>query len=64
MAWTQEDLDKLDDEIRKVQTIKATAFGDQSTTFRDLDELLKLRAVMAARINTTRLGATSKGTTC
>ena len=67
MAWTQADHDKLDDEIRKVQTVKATAFGDQSTTFRDLDELLKLRALMEQSVNSTsrvRLAATSKGTNC
>ena len=64
MAFTQADLDALDEEIAKVRTIKATQFGDQATTFRDLDELLKLRAVMEQSLNQNsrvRLGATSKG---
>lgn len=64
MAYTQADLDALDAEIAKVRTVKSTTFGDQSTTFRSLDELLKLRAVMAAQVagqNRTRYGSTSKG---
>lgn len=68
MAYTQADLDALDEEIAAVRTVKSTAFSDQSTTFRDLDELLKLRALMAQEINSTagrsrsiRYAATSKG---
>lgn len=65
MAFTQADLDELDAEIARVRIVKATAFADQSTTFRDLDELLKLRAVMAAEVSSlttrTRYAATSKG---
>ena len=47
MAYTQADLDALDAEIATIRTVKATTFSDQSTTFRDLEDLLKLRAVMA-----------------
>lgn len=64
MAYTQADLDALDAEIAAIRTVKATSFADQSTTFRDLDELLKLRAVMAGQVSgavRTRYGATSKG---
>lgn len=63
MAYTQADLDELDAEIAKVRTVKSTTFGDQSTTFRDLDEMLKLRAVMAAQVNSsrTRYATTKKG---
>lgn len=67
MAYTQADIDALDAEIAQVRVVKATTFSDQSTTFRDLDELLRLRAVMAAAVNAnaggsrTRYGATSKG---
>ena len=64
MAYTQADIDALDDEIERVRLVKTTQFADQSTTFRDLDELLALRAVMLASLNTasrTRLASTSKG---
>jgi hypothetical protein len=64
MAWTQADLDELDEKIKAIEAVKATSFGDQSTTFRDLDELLKLRAVMAQSLTgavRTRYAATSKG---
>jgi hypothetical protein len=63
MAYTQADLDALDADIAKVRLVKSTTFGDQSTTFRDLDELLKLRAIMAASVsgNRTRYAATKKG---
>jgi hypothetical protein len=67
MAYTQADIDALDLEIAKVRTVKASAHGDQSATFRDLDEMLKLRALMAQAVaassggTRTRLAATSKG---
>jgi hypothetical protein len=67
MAYTQADLDALDAEIAKVRLIDSTAFADQSTKFRSLEELLMLRSVMAQSIATgagtsrTRLAATSKG---
>jgi hypothetical protein len=64
MAWTQADLDELDAKIKAIEAVKATSFADQSTTFRDLDELLKLRALMAASVagsSRTRYAATSKG---
>lgn len=62
--YTQADLDALDAEIAKVRLVKSTTFSDQSTTFRDIDELLKLRSLMAREINGgsgTRYAATSKG---
>lgn len=69
MAYTQSDLLALDTEIASVRTIKATTFSDQSTTFRSLDELLRLRTVMIAEIglaansgSRTRYASTSKGT--
>lgn len=67
MAYTQADLDALDADIAKVRLIDSTTFADQSTKFRSLDDLLKLRAVMAQSIaaaagtSRTRLAATSKG---
>lgn len=64
MAYTQADLDALDADIAKVRLVKSTTFSDQSTTFRDLDELLKLRAIMAQAVSggsRTRFAATDKG---
>ena len=68
MAYTQADLDALDAEIATIRTVKATTTADQSTTFRDLDELLKLRALMAQSVAAvtsgaprTRYAAVSKG---
>jgi len=67
MAYTQADIDLLDAEIAEIRLVKATTFSDQSTTFRDLDELLKLRAMMASSLanasgsSRTRYAATSKG---
>lgn len=66
---TQADLDAIDAEIATIRTVKATSFGDQSTTFRDLDELYTERARLALAIDLdagvslsrTRYAATSKG---
>lgn len=63
--YTQSDLDELDAEIEKVRSVQQLQFSDQSITFRPLDELLKLRAVMVQAINSsagsTRYAATRKG---
>ena len=65
--YSQSDLDALDAQIKTAQSVKSTTFGDQQTVFRDLDELLKLRALMAQEIATaagrarTRYAATRKG---
>lgn len=63
--YTQADLDELDAEIAKVRTVQGMQFADQSITFRPLDELLKLRAVMVQTINSstgsTRYATTRKG---
>ncbi len=39
MEFTQADVDAIDMEIAKIRAVKATTYGDQSTTFRDLKEL-------------------------
>lgn len=67
MAYTQADIDALDAEIAAIRAVKSTTYNDQSTTFRDLDEVLKLRALMVQQIaaatgtSKTRYAATSKG---
>ena len=69
MAWTQADLDKLDAAIAAGGIMQSMTFaGGDSYTFRTVDEMLKLRAVMqqalaaAAGVSTkTRYAAYSKG---
>ncbi len=67
MAYTQSDLDALDAKILASGTVKAAAFSDQSVTNRDIDEMLRLRAVIAADLASTsgavrtRYAATRKG---
>jgi hypothetical protein len=67
MAYTQADLDAIDAEIARIRTVRQTTFGDQSTTFRDLDELYAERARVAQAISVsagtprTRLASFSKG---
>lgn len=64
MAVTQADLDAIDAEIAQLRTVKATAFGDQSITFRDLGELYKERERVARLLaggSRTRYAATRKG---
>jgi hypothetical protein len=50
MAYTQAQLDALDADIANFGIVEQTSFADQATRFRSLDELLKLRAVMAAAV--------------
>ena len=67
MAWTQADLDKLDAAISSGSGLQSMMFGDNSFTFRTIDEMLKLRAVMQQALNatagtsSTRYAAFSKG---
>jgi len=50
MAYTQADLDALDADIKAFGTIERTTFADQTTQFRSLDDLMRLRAIMAADV--------------
>ena len=62
--YTQAELDTLDAEIATVRLIKNRTHGDRSTTFRDLNELLELRALMARDIQGgggSRVAAFNKG---
>lgn len=70
MAYSQAQLDALDADIAAFGTVESTSFADQQTRFRSLDELLRLRAVMAADVaaqssttggSRTRYAAVSKG---
>lgn len=64
MPYTQADLDALDAEIAQVRLVEETAFSDQRTRFRSIDDILKLRSVMAASVagaSRTRYAAHDKG---
>jgi len=67
VAFTQADLDALDADIRNFGVVEQTQFEQQSTRFRSLDELTRLRAIMAADVaaatngTRTRYAAVSKG---
>ena len=64
MAFTQSDLDILNAAIAAGGVLSQMSFGEQSFTFRTIDDMLKLRAVMTKEIaggSGTRYAATSKG---
>jgi hypothetical protein len=68
MAWTQADLDKLDAALAAGGAVQSLQFADQTFTFRTIDEMLKLRALIQSALNAAvgsstgyRLAATSKG---
>jgi len=68
MAWTQADIDKLDAALAGGGAMQSIQFADQTFTFRSIDEMLKLRAVMAQALSAAagtstahRVAATSKG---
>lgn len=60
-------IDTLDAQIAAAGSVQATSHADQSTTFRSVDELRKLRADLVRQLNaasgtsSTRYVATSKG---
>lgn len=66
--WTQADIDKLKAAIAGGAVLQSMTFADQTFTFRSMDDMLKLLALMTAEVNanagtpkTTRLAATRKG---
>lgn len=67
MAFTQADLDTIDAAIASGAAVQSLTFGDQSFTFRTIDDMLKARALIAQSLNagtggsSYRLAATSKG---
>lgn len=67
MPFTQTDLDALDADIRNFGAVEQTSFADQSTKFRSLEELIRLRSIMAADVaaasggTRVRYAAVSKG---
>lgn len=68
MAYTQDDLDKLDAAIAAGAVLQSIAFADQTFVFRSIAEMLQVRALIAQALNTAvgtttgyRVAATSKG---
>jgi hypothetical protein len=66
MAFSQADLDKLDQALADGRGARQITFEDQSITFHSIDEMLKLRAVMVREVSSTvknhRLAVVKKGT--
>lgn len=68
MAWTQADIDKLKTAIAGGAVLQSMTFGDQTFTFRSIEEMLQVLALMQQEVNAAggtpkgyRLAATSKG---
>lgn len=67
MAFTQTDVDALKTAIASGKGAQTIEFGDQKVTFRDVDEMRALLALMMGEVSTaagtprTRYAATSKG---
>ena len=68
MAWTQADIDKLKAAIAGGSVVESMTFADQSFTFRSIDDMLKVLAMMQGEVSAAsgapsnyRLAATSKG---
>lgn len=65
MAFTQADLDAFDQAIAAGRGVKGFTFGDQSTQFHPVDDVLKIRALIKRDVDsapTHRFAVTSKGT--
>lgn len=63
-AYTQADVDALKTAIAGGAVLQSMTFGDTTTTFRTLAEMLALLAFMQREVNGlsgTRLASTSKG---
>lgn len=48
MAWTQADIDALDAALASGR--KTVQYGDKSTTYQSVDEMLKVRALMRSEV--------------
>ena len=64
MAVTQADIDALDAAILGAGAVQSMEVAGQSYTFRSVDEMMKLRAILVQQLagsGSYRLAATSKG---
>ncbi len=64
MAWTQADVDALEQAIRDRKGVRNLTLSDQSYTFESTEEMLALLAAMKAAVaggSRTRYAATRKG---
>jgi hypothetical protein len=65
MAFTQADLDKLDQAIRDRGVARVIQFSDRSVTFDSVEDMQRLRAMMARQAagstSGTRYGSVDKG---
>jgi hypothetical protein len=63
--FTQDDIDKLDAAIAASRGVSQTTFENQTTVFRPVEELQRLRAMMKREVDaspTHRFAVTDKGT--
>lgn len=64
MAWTQADVEALEQAIRERKGARSIAFSDQVVEFESTKDMLDLLALMkreVAGVSRTRYGQTSKG---
>lgn len=67
MAWSQTDINTLQAAIATNGAVKSITFADQTMTFRTLDEMRELLAMMRSEVSAEspqqrrRFAATSKG---
>ena len=63
MAWTQTDLDVVEQAIASGRGAKRIEFSDQTIEFHSIPEMLELRAVMKRELGAggVRLASSSKG---
>jgi hypothetical protein len=59
MAWTQSDLDALDAAIKK--GVRSVSYQSGRVDYHSLDDMLKLRALMAGEVNGTSTPSTTVG---
>lgn len=58
MAWTQDDIDKLDKAISKGTL--TVAYRDRTLTYRSLDEMLRIRTLIKAEVASSNSSATAE----
>ena len=65
MAFTQADVDALDQAIADGRGVRSMTFSDQTVSFNSISDMLKLRSIMKREVDsapTYGFAATDKGT--
>ena len=58
--FTESDVEALNAHLAQVGAVESTEFGDQRTTFRPLDDTIKLRGMMKREAAATATGSKSR----